>query len=476
MLFNSFEFVLFFIVVTSLYFAIPFRFRWILLLVASYFFYGYWEPRYLLIIVGSTLIDYYLGKQIFKTTDEGTRKIYLYLSLFSNLGVLFIFKYFNFFNTSFAHLFSSMGMSYMVSGLDLLLPVGISFYTFQTLSYTIDIYNKKIAQPEYHLGRFALFVSFYPQLVAGPIERASHLIPQFRKNFNFDLKRIESGLSLVLWGLFKKVVIADRLAPIVNEIYNHPTEFHGYSLLVATVFFAFQIYCDFSGYSDIAIGTARVMGFDIMKNFNIPYFSASISEFWKRWHISLSTWFRDYVYIPLGGNRTIKWRWYYNLFITFLISGLWHGANWTFIVWGALHGSLLLIESTFKFSKARSKTKVPFVITTFLLVLLSWIFFRANTINDAQIILFALADFRSYDLSQLSFNILSTREVDVYSIDYMLSYSMILILLTTEYFLIFKNKLKDLTYGYRLISYVMICIIILLLGAFGKNEFIYFQF
>ncbi|MCL4856946.1 MAG: MBOAT family protein, partial [Flavobacteriales bacterium] len=293
--------------------------------------------------------------------------------------------------------------------MELLLPVGISFYTFQTMSYSIDNYNEKI-KPERHLGIFALFVTFFPQLVAGPIERASNLLPQFHKKQLFDYDRISNGLGLMLWGLFKKVVIADRLAIVVNEIYNNPNDYNGLTLVVGTIFFAFQIYCDFSGYSDIAIGAARVLGFDLMKNFNYPYFSKSINEFWKRWHISLSTWFRDYVYIPLGGNRRIKWRWYYNLFITFLISGLWHGANWTFIVWGIIHGTILIIETiTIKKETSNNKFKNGLLmLKTFIIVCLSWVFFRANNIQDAFSILTHIFDFGSYSFTQLSLYIVPT--------------------------------------------------------------------
>ncbi|MBL4653924.1 MAG: MBOAT family protein, partial [Flavobacteriales bacterium] len=341
-----------------------------------------WKAEYIILIAVSTIIDYIVAINIYKSKFKFIRKILLGISLVLNLGILFAFKYFNFFSQSILDSFNYFNIFYDVDFFDLLLPVGISFYTFQTLSYTIDVYRGK-SKPETHLGIFALYVSFWPQLVAGPIERSTHLIPQFHQNHTFDYKRVVDGLRLMLWGFFKKIVIADRLAVYVNQVYNHPGWYDGFTVIFATVFFAFQIYCDFSGYSDIAIGSARIMGYDLMDNFNRPYFSKSIREFWSRWHISLSTWFRDYLYIPLGGNRVVKWRWHYNLFITFLISGLWHGANWTFIVWGGLHGIYLIVElktnSILEPVRNLNKwySKFTMVLFTFGLVLFSWIFFRA---------------------------------------------------------------------------------------------------
>ena len=335
MLFNSVEFLLFFPIVVSLYLLIKHSQRWVLLLVASYYFYMAWKPEYILLIVASTFIDYFCGRKMGSIEEKKKRRPYLYLSLLTNLGILFTFKYFDFFTDSLQGLSEYFHLPYESPALQLILPMGISFYTFQTMSYSVDIYQGKL-KPEKHFGIFALFVSFFPQLVAGPIERASNLLPQFHKPFTFDRKKAVSGLQLMLWGMFKKVVVADRLAFLVNAVYDQPGEYEGFTLFLATIFFAFQIYCDFSGYSDIAIGAARILGFDLMKNFDTPYSARNVSEFWRRWHISLSTWFKDYVYIPLGGNRVVKWRWYYNLMITFLVSGLWHGANWTFVIWGGL--------------------------------------------------------------------------------------------------------------------------------------------
>ncbi len=398
MLFNSYEFLVFFPLVVTAYFLTPIKWRWLLLLAASCYFYMCWRPEYIVLMVFPSFIDYFVALKMSATPEQTKRKKYLWFSLVTNLGLLFTFKYFNFFNESLRALFETLHLSYAVPMVNLLLPVGISFYTFQTLSYTIDVY-RGVVQPERHLGKFALFVTFFPQLVAGPIERSSNLMSQLQSlRARFEAERITDGLRLMLWGFFKKVVIADRLAATVNFVYNNPAEYHGVQIVLATVFFAFQIFCDFSGYSDIAIGAAKIFGVDLMKNFDRPYSAVSISEFWKRWHISLSTWFKDYVYIPLGGNRAIKWRWYYNLFITFLISGLWHGANWTFIIWGALHGFYLIfaiISRPYKdallqllgLSKRPFALKALQVLTTFGLVNLGWLFFRANNLSDALLLL-----------------------------------------------------------------------------------------
>ena len=393
MLFNSTQFLIFFPIVVFFYFLLPHRFRWMLLLVASYYFYMCWKAEYLLLILVSTLVDYYAAIQMSKQTIPSKRKIYLILSLFVNLGLLFGFKYFNFFNDSLRTIFDNFNIFYDVPTFKVLLPVGISFYTFQTLSYTIDVYRKK-RQPEKHLGIFALYVAFFPQLVAGPIERSTRLLPQLVQKYNFDYDRVTNGLKLMLWGFFKKIVIADRVAVIVNQVYNNPSDAAGLPLLIGTYLFAFQIYCDFSGYSDIAIGVAQVFGINLMQNFRRPYFAKSIREFWQRWHISLSTWFRDYLYQSLGGSRTTRWRWYYNIMIVFLISGLWHGGNWTFVIWGGLHGSYYLFSYWTRNIRPRltrflKLDKVPFIQKTlrvlliFHIVLIGWIFFRANTLSDA---------------------------------------------------------------------------------------------
>lgn len=415
MLFNSLEYIVFLPLVVAAYFALPQRHRWILLLTASYYFYACWKAEYLLLIVFSTSIDYWAGLRMGRYETKKQRRPYLLFSLITNLGTLFAFKYFNFFNDSARVVFDQLNIFYDVPAFDVLLPVGISFYTFQTLAYSIDVY-RGIQKPERHLGIFALYVTFFPQLVAGPIERSTNLIPQFRQTHSFSYERTVDGLKLIMWGFFKKLVIADRVAYYVNQVYGSPEMYGGAPILLATYLFAFQIFCDFSAYTDIAIGSARIMGYELMENFRRPYFSKSIREFWSRWHISLSTWFRDYLYIPLGGNRVAKARWYFNLFFVFLVSGLWHGAAWTFVIWGSLHG-LYLIAGILT-SRARDKAWnwfegrlavvrayqirtagfVPLpsssrmrdyagVFMTFHLVLFAWVFFRAESVSDAFLLI-----------------------------------------------------------------------------------------
>jgi alginate O-acetyltransferase complex protein AlgI len=393
MLFNSIEYLVFLPAVITVYFLVPPRFRWALLLVASYCFYMAWEPAYILLIVTSTLVDYLAGLFMGRTTSRAVRRRWLVASLTANLGLLFAFKYFNFFNASLRTGFELAGLSYSMPALNVLLPVGISFYTFQTLSYTIEVYRGN-QKPERHLGYFALYVSFFPQLVAGPIERAGNLLPQLRKTRRFDYDNAVEGMRLILWGMFKKVVVADWLALFVDRVYDDPTRHPGPILALGTVAFAYQIYCDFSGYSDIAIGSARIMGIRLMTNFNRPYRAKSIPEFWQRWHISLSTWFRDYLYIPLGGNRVAVPRWCLNLVVVFGLSGLWHGANWTFLVWGLLHAAYYLASQATRGARARAAdalglSRLPRihaafqVVVTFALVCLAWVFFRADSVREA---------------------------------------------------------------------------------------------
>jgi len=392
-LFNSLQFLIFYPIITVLYFLLPFKVRWILLLAGSFYFYMAWKPEYIILILITTFVAYSTAIKMGQTDDKNKRKVYLCISLIVNLGILIVFKYANFLNDSFRTLFTWFNIPYNVPGFNLILPIGISFYTFQTLSYSIDVYKGNI-KPEKNYGMLALYVTFFPQLVAGPIERADRLLPQFYEEKKFDYDRVTNGLKIMAWGFFKKVVVADRLGVAVSTIYNNPTKHNSIQFILATIFFAFQIYCDFSGYSDIAIGSAKVMGFRLMENFRRPYFSKSIGEFWRRWHISLSTWFKDYLYIPLGGNRVGKLRHYFNLFVTFLVSGLWHGANWTFVLWGALHGiysifgrmlaplriRLVAVTRLDKFSFLHKALQVAL---TFSMVSFGWIFFRANSINDA---------------------------------------------------------------------------------------------
>lgn len=480
MLFNSLEFIIFFPIVVAAYFLMAPRYRWILLLAASYYFYMCWDYKYIVLIMFSTVVDYFAGILMHRTEKVRLRKLLLSASLTTNLGLLFFFKYFNFFGDSVNFFLDKFNIFAEVPSYDLLLPVGISFYTFQTLSYTIDIYRRK-QTPEYHFGRFALFVSFFPQLVAGPIERSVNLIPQFREEFKFEYERVKEGILLMAWGFFKKVVIADRLSEYVNLVYNHPTEYGGLQNIIATFFFSFQIYCDFSGYSDIAIGAALIMGFRLMTNFKRPYFAMNISDFWRRWHISLSTWFRDYVYISLGGNRVVKWRWWYNLFITFLVSGLWHGAEWTFVIWGALHGFYLVFAIwTFKFrEKVNTKLgimkhdglyKFNQVITTFVLVFIGWIFFRANNTGDALLIIKNMFQFAGHsDLNLFTFNV-----------DFYIAFISIALLLTVEYFEEYRGlyaKLKTtLSRPMKWVVLSVVILLVLVLGVWHGTDFLYFQF
>lgn len=388
MLFNSIEFAIFLPIVFILYWALRkhFQFQLYVLLVASYIFYGWWDWRFLSLIVFSSGIDFLIGKRLGTITVESNRKMLLGLSLLANFGVLGFFKYYNFFSESLSEAFTFFGKEIPTGRLDIILPVGISFYTFQTLSYTIDVYRRKLEPTDDWLAFFG-FVSFFPQLVAGPIERASHLLGQFQKPRIFDYSFAVSGLRLIIWGLFKKIVIADNAAFMVDEIFLDYTNQSSLSLILGVVLFAFQIYGDFSGYSDIAIGLSRIFGFDLMLNFRFPYLAQNINDFWKRWHISLSSWFRDYVYIPLGGSRVSTWVSFRNVLIVFLVSGFWHGANWTFIIWGLIHGILYV---PFFFMKPHQDLhehsilkNLPKIFLTFTVVCLGWIFFRADSLSQA---------------------------------------------------------------------------------------------
>ncbi|MBX7108530.1 MAG: MBOAT family protein [Chitinophagales bacterium] len=408
MAFNSVSFFVFFPVVTLLYFIVPHQFRWFLLLVASCVFYSFFIPAYLLILCGLIIVDYTAARLI-AGADTNRRKLYLLPSILSTCLALFIFKYFNFFNDNIKVAAGFFHWNYSVEALRLALPIGLSFHTFQSLSYVVEVYRGR-QHPEKHIGMYALYVMFYPQLVAGPIERPQNLLHQFYEKHTIEYGRITLGLKQMLWGFFKKMVIADNLAMYVNEVYHHPQDYNGNLLLLATWFFALQIYGDFSGYSDIAIGAAKVMGFRLTKNFHQPYFARSFTEFWGRWHISLSTWFRDYLYIPLGGNKVSTLRWTMNILIVFLVSGLWHGANWTFVIWGLLHGLFLLTErftltirnrfSQFNGLRSwRMLKSILSVFITFNLVSFAWIFFRAGDIAAATRIVTSLrfhpADFSS---------------------------------------------------------------------------------
>ena len=480
MFFNSLEFSIFFPLVFILYWLVSQKLflRNLLILIASYIFYGWWDWRFLILIVISSLVDFIVGQKLYKTENLKKRRGLLAISLIVNLGFLVYFKYTNFFIETFVDSFRLFGKELEVSTLNIILPVGISFYTFQTLSYTIDIYRKQMEPTKNWLSFFS-FVAFFPQLVAGPIERASHLLPQFYKTYKFNYNLVKSGLLLMAFGLFKKMVIADRAAILVNQVYNNPADYYGYETILATVLFAFQIYCDFSGYSDIAIGAARTMGFDLMKNFDSPYFSKSITEFWRRWHISLSTWFRDYVYIPLGGSRNGKYRTYANLFIVFLVSGLWHGAAMTFVIWGAIHGVFIVIEKAltkFRMKVFKSSNILNYVIAlpfTFFIVCFAWVFFRANSYNEAiQIVNNSLQIEGAQNIFKLGL-----KQPELY-----LLFVMILLLLVFEIIHRHFSAIKILNKTYlpiRWIFYLLIVFCILIFGIYGENtikEFIYFQF
>ena len=396
MLFNSLEFLFFFPFVTAGYFLLPQQWRWLWLLIASCVFYMAFVPIYILILVITIVVDYFAGLLIERTRGEERRR-YLVTSIIVTCAVLFVFKYYDFFGNNVNWISNQFNLDFAVDPLALILPIGLSFHTFQSLSYVIEVYRGN-QKAERHFGIYSLYVMFYPQLVAGPIERPQNLLHQLREKHRFEYQRVADGLKLMAWGLFKKVVIADRLAVVVNTVYADPTAHSGAALLLAAVFFAIQIYCDFSGYSDMAIGAAQVMGIRLMDNFRRPFASRSVSEFWTRWHISLSSWFRDYVYVPLGGNRLGGRRQAFNIMVTFLLSGLWHGANWTFVIWGGLNGLFIVIgAATKKTRDAVARTcglarlpRLRCVIQigiTFSLFVLAMIFFRATSIGDAWYIL-----------------------------------------------------------------------------------------
>ena len=396
MLFNSIDFAIFLPIVFALYWFVAnknLKLQNFLIVAASYFFYGWWDWRFLSLILFSTIIDYTIGQKLRVEENETKRKVLLWSSILLNLGFLGFFKYYNFFLDNFITAFSFFGTEINANSLNIILPVGISFYTFQTLSYTIDVYKRKL-EPTNDIIAFSAFVSFFPQLVAGPIERATNLLPQFYTKREFNYTKAVDGMRQILWGLFKKIVIADNCALYANEIFNNSSSYTGSTLFMGAIFFTFQIYCDFSGYSDIAIGTSRLFGFNLKQNFAFPYFSRDIAEFWRRWHISLSTWFRDYLYIPLGGSRGGKWNKIRNVFIIFTISGFWHGANWTFIIWGALNALFFLpllltnknrnnLEVVAQGKVLPSLKELFSILFTFSLTVFAWVFFRAENLSHA---------------------------------------------------------------------------------------------
>jgi len=433
-------------------------------------------PIYILILGFTIVIDYFAGILI-ENSEGKRRKLFLILSLIANIGVLAVFKYHNFLNENVSFLMHGFGLSNPIPYLSIILPIGLSFYTFQAMSYTIEVYRGN-QKAERHFGIFSLYIMFYPLLLAGPIERPYNLLPQLRIKQDFEYTRVVEGLRLMLWGLFKKLVIADRLAIYVNAVYNNYEAHNGTTLILASIFFTFQIYCDFSGYSDMAIGAAKVMGIKLMNNFNRPYFSRSMSEFWKRWHISLSSWFRDYVYITLGGNRVSIPRWYLNLFIVFLISGLWHGANWTYVIWGALNGFYLIFAIISQGFRNKAKRlvgldKLPWlnnlleVMITFALSSFAWIFFRANHVTDAFGIIKKIATSRGSLF-------IESPSMMIYS--FLGLFILFLVEFKKEYykgkFSFFNNE----KWIIRALSCCFLIITILLFGVFDGGQFIYFQF
>jgi D-alanyl-lipoteichoic acid acyltransferase DltB (MBOAT superfamily) len=473
MLFNSYIFWAFFAVVIALYFRLPHKYQNRMLLVASYIFYGYWDYRFLSLIFISTVVDYFVALKIANCDDQKYRKRFLLLSICTNLGFLGFFKYYNFFSNEFASMLSSVGLEVSLPVLNIILPVGISFYTFQTLSYTIDTYRNKVSPTDRFLD-FALYVSFFPQLVAGPIERASHLLPQILQVRSLKAPAFSEGLFLVVSGMFKKIVIADNMAPIVNTIFSKPTsELTGFEVLVGLYAFAFQIYGDFSGYSSIAKGIARWMGFELMWNFRNPYFSTSPSDFWSRWHISLSTWIRDYIYIPLGGGRLGNFLTFRNLVLTMFLGGLWHGAGWTFIVWGLFHGVILVVYHAIEAAKGKdyfthhsSMAKhVLFVVILFHLTCISWLLFRAESMQQVGDMLYLMvSDYRITDYA-------------VYALANILFF--VTPLMVFEYI---TEKKQDLLYlvtaspAIRYVSYLYMVVMLLFFVPLQKQVFIYFQF
>ena len=479
MLFNSLSFLIFFPVVTVLYFLLPHRYRWMHLLLASCIFYIAFIPIYILILFFTIIIDYAAGIWI-ENAEGRRRKLFLLASIAANVGVLAVFKYYNFFAGNVNELLASMHIAtHQVPLLSIILPIGLSFHTFQAMSYTIEVYRGN-QKAERHFGIYSLYVMFYPQLVAGPIERPQNLLHQFREEHHFDSQELLDGLRLMLWGLFKKLVIADRLATYVNIVYGAPEHYHFLNLIIATFLFTIEIYCDFSGYSDIAIGAARTMGFHLMTNFNRPYFSKNIQEFWKKWHISLSTWFRDYLYISLGGNRISRQRTYFNVAMVFLVSGFWHGANWTFIIWGALHAFYILV---YMLSVDYFKIKLPKTILsdmlswafTFCLVAFAWIFFRANTIHDALVIVKHILT--GYHAQPFTAVVKDTKaKTEFGAISFAITALMCMVLVWVESKMSVKGESFNKTPAWDLVFGIAVLTFIIFLGVFFNYSFIYFQF
>ncbi len=480
MLFNSWQFGVFLPIVFGLYWSVPQRFRWLLLLIASYWFYMSWNVKYIVLILFTTVISYLAAILLERyRNNKPVKKFILTATLVSCLGVLFVFKYFNFFAGAVADFLNMFALHLHPTTLKLLLPVGISFYTFQTLAYVIDVYRGNV-KAERHFGVYAAFISFFPQLVAGPIERTNNLLPQIKAAPDFRYEQAAYGMKLMTWGFFKKLCVADVVAVWSDRVFNDVYNYKGFALILAMFFFTVQIYCDFSGYSDIARGCAKLFGIELMENFKSPYFSASIREFWSRWHISLSTWFRDYVYIPLGGNRCGKLRHNVNLMITFIVSGLWHGANWTFVVWGAVHGLAQVIENAFvpKGYEPHGVARAVRVLGTFTFVMLAWVFFRANSIGEAVYVIgnifTGISDVRTY-ITDAGY-----RVFEISIIDKLLAFLTILALVLWDWVSLKRDIIMRITmkrsWGMRYAFYFGLLTAILILRATDATEFVYFQF
>lgn len=487
MLFNSLTFLIFLVCILSLYYILPYKYKWYLLLIGSCIFYMAWRIEFIFLILFSSFFNYYIGLLIEKYEDKS--KTILTTGLIINFLILFIFKYSIFINHSFMSIYNYFNIPYPIKDFDIILPMGISFYTFQATSYTIDIYRKRY-KAEKNILKVSLYIMFFPQLVAGPIERADNLLNQLFLNHKFNIYNISMGIKIMLIGYFKKIVIADRIAILVNTVYNSPYDYNGISFIIATIFFAIQLYCDFSGYSDIAIGCAKLFNINLMENFKSPYFSKSVKEFWTRWHISLSTWFKDYLYIPLGGNRKGIIKTYFNLMITFLVSGIWHGANWTFILWGGLNGFYQIVgDLKNRFLKSINfNIKNKYInrffnifrtLITFSLICFSLIFFRANTVKDAFYIINNLfSDIQNVNNIQYLYNISTQLGLNIFEI--LMATACIMILFIIEIFE-YKQRiyitLNKLPFIIRFIFYYIITIIILSMGVFSNaGQFIYFQF
>lgn len=484
MLFNTFEFIFFFIATVVIYFLLQHKFRWIWLLIVSYYFYYSWEPKLIILLFSSTIVDYFCGIKIFESESNTVRKVYLFISIIINLGLLVFFKYLGFFNETFLAILHFFGIE--ISNADqinspqefsrILIPIGISFYTFQTLGYSIDIYRKKL-QPEKHFGRYALYVSFFPQLVAGPIERAQNFLPQLKSKISLNVDSIRIGLMLMAWGYFMKMVVADRLGIFVDIAFNNPGNFPGIPLIFGAYFFTFQIYFDFAAYSIIAIGAARVMGFKLMTNFNRPIYSKNISDFWTRWHISLMSWLKDYLFRPLVMSGRVKAYW--ALLIVFLLSGLWHGGSWNFVIWGILNGLFLLFEIATKKTRKKMALRLSKFIplsfldflwrlTGFHFIVFSLIFFRSPTIMGAFNYIYNIPKIKNLHISVLN---------DPFEMTLCILF--IIIVQVVHYFKP-DNKVYELfinkNFLFRWSVYILFMLVIVFFSAVRKNPFIYFQF